>query len=378
MKIAIVVEIINYHSGARAPLEIAKHLAKLNHKITIYACSYDQDHETRNDIIKSGVSIVVLNKVPLPFIGKYITAFSLFGLLKKSSPDVIAYAGSFPFFLSSRLTNIPIVLMYHGAQPNAYLEKKIPDEKITIKDKLINQIANMYIYLVNGILVYLSKEVVAISKFAAKEAESLYRKKVNSVIYLGATSFSSNKQAAKKEKDYIAILSVSRITPYKGFHLIINALKKIKTEKKIIFTIVGSQPKTKYVTYLKKLGGNNIRIIIDPPDQELANLYQNSDIYVTADRYLYFGLPILEAAQFSKPTVSFNFAAASEIIEHGKTGYVAKNPHDFSRYIKKLIEDKALRVRLGKNARDRSDQFSWEKCAKEWEEVLSKNVIIYR
>jgi len=372
MKIAIVVEIINYHSGARAPLEIAMHLAKLRHKVTLYAYSYNEDYETRKDVIRMGVSIVVLNKVPLPFIGKYITAFSLFWILKKSSPKVIAYAGTLPFFLSSKLTLIPIILMYHGTQPNAYLERKNPDEQITLKDKLLNQIANMYIYLVNGILVYLSKEIVAISKFAAKEVERLYRKKAHSVIYLGTTSLLLDKQSTKKKNASIDILSVSRITPYKGFHLIIEAIKKIKTNRKIILTIVGSQPKTSYLQYLKKIGKEIVQIVINPSDKELSKIYQRSDIYVNADRYLYFGLPIVEAAQFEKPTVSLNFAAAKELIMHGKTGFVANDLNEFSNYLQKLIEDENLRHKLGYNALQWSKTFSWEKCAKEWEKVLLK------
>ena len=372
MKIAIVVEIINYHSGARAPLEIAKHLARLHHKVTIYAYSYGQDYETRNDIIKSGASIVTLNKIPIPFIGKYITAFSFFGILKKSSPKVIAYAGTLPFFLSSKLTRIPIILMYHGTQPNAYLEKKNPDEQITIKDKLLNQIANMYIYLVNGILIYLSKEVVAISKFAANELERLYRKKAHSVIYLGTTSLLLEKQSSKKEKTSIAILSVSRITPYKGFHLIIEAIKKVKTNKKVILTIVGSQPKHKYIEYLKKLGGNSVEIVLDPSDKELSKLYQQSDFYVTADRYLYFGLPIVEAAQFGKPTLSLNFAAAKEIIAHNKTGFIANNINEFSKYLQKLIEDDSLRKALGAKALQRVRKYTWEICAQNWETTIKQ------
>jgi len=378
MKIGILTEIINYHSGARAPLEIAKHLARLHHEVTIYAYSYRQDFETRNDIIKSGVSIVTLNKLAIPFIGKYITAFSLFRILKKFSPQVIAYAGTLPFFLSSKLTRIPIILMYHGIQSDAYLEKKNPDEQITIKDKLLNQIANMYIYLVNGVLIYLSKEIIAISKFAAKEVEHLYRKKVSSVIYLGTTSLLLEKQSTKEKNASIAILSVSRITPYKGFHLIIEAIKKIKNNRKIILTIVGSQPKISYLQYLKKIGKEIVQIVIDPSDKELSKIYQRSDIYVNADRYLYFGLPIIEAAQFGIPTVSLNFAAANELIEHGKTGFVANNLDEFAYYLQKLIEDEGLRNKLGHNALRLSKAFSWEKCAQEWEKILSKNVIIDR
>lgn len=372
MKIAVIAEIINYHSGARAPLEIAKHLAKRNHTVTIYAYDYWQDQNTRNDILQGNISLVTLKKAPIPFIGKCITAFSLFRILKKSPPQVIAFAGTLPFFLASKLTRLPILLMYHGIQPNAYLEKKNPDEKITIKDRLLNEISNIYIYLINGIIIYLATDIVTISRFAAREIEKLYRKKVHAVIYLGTTSFSSGKKPLGFKKPSITILSVSRITPYKGFHLIIEAMKKVKTNKKVMLTIVGSQPKHKYLEYLKKLGGNNVKILLDPSDKKLSKIYQQSDLYVNADRYLYFGLPIYEAAQFGKPTVSFNFAAAEEMVVHNKTGLTAHDMKEFVNYLTKLIDYDSLRNALGRNALQRTKEYTWEICAKNWETVLKK------
>lgn len=378
MKIAIVAEIINYHSGARAPLEIAKHLAKRNHVVTVYAYDYWQDQEATNDMVKSGVSVITLHKVSIPFVGKYITACSLFTMLKKSSPQVIAYAGTLPFFLACTLTRLPILLMYHGIQPDAYLEKRNPDEPVSIRDSLFNQIANLYIYFTNAILIFLSTDIVTISKFAAKEVESLYHKKVPTVIYLGTTSLLTKKQLNKKEKTSITILSVSRITPYKGFHIILEAIKKIKTKKNIVLTIAGSQPRMNYIRYLKQLGGKNVRIILEPSDPELAKLYQQADFCVTADRYLYFGLSIFEAGFFNKPTIALNQAAASEVIQHERTGFVAKNLHELARYMTILINDTKLTTTLGKNANELAKKLSWDYCAGQWEKAIANVVVSYK
>lgn len=371
MKIGILTEIINYHSGARAPLETAKHLAKRGHQITIYGYVFGQDKYTLQDLRNHAVSVKMFNKPRIAIIGKYISALSLFKSLRKNQPQVILFSGTLPFFLAAKLLGIPIIWIYMGTQFDAILEQTIPDQNVPSFTKVLNKIANLYIFLVGIIIFRLSTSVVAISKYAANEGKRLYRRNVSEVIYFGTTRLSSRiKNDTIKKTSGSSLLAVSRITPYKGFHLIVEAMKKVKANKKVILTIVGSQPKQGYVEYLKKIGGKNIDIIIDPTDQKLAKLYQKSDIYVTADRYLYFGLPIVEAAQFSKPAVSFNFAAASELVEHGKTGFIAKNLQDFARYMTLLIEDDHLRERLGRNAKQRSKQFSWEKCAQEWEKVI--------
>lgn len=375
IKIAILVEIINYHSGARAPLEIAKHLTKYNHDISVYAYDSMLDKNTKTDLLKYGIKMVTIKKNAIPFIGKYFSIFTLFKKIKEDKSEVICFAGTLPFFLASKLTGIPIILTYYGSQLDAYLEKKLPNEKISKIDNILNNLGNYYIYIVNYILVHYAKYVIAISKFSANEARKLYGKAPDKIIYLGSTLLSNDNKTKKHDKNQIKIISVSRITPYKGFHFIIDALKNITDNKKITLTIIGSTAQKKYLEYLKKKTNVRIKILLNPPDATLAKLYQESDFYVNADKYLYFGLPILEAAHFLRPTVSLNIAAASELIQHKKTGFIAEDVKEFSDYISLLIQNTGLRERLGKNAKKVAEKFSWEKCASEWEKVIQKIIL---
>lgn len=371
MKIGILTEIINSHSGSRAPLEIAKNLARLNQEVTVYAHAHMLDISTEKDLKKHHVKIKVFKKTNLPFVGKYSAALKLLKTLKHDQPQIMTYSGMFPFFAAGVLSGIPIVRIYQGTQFNAFLERKIPGDKESQLDKILNLTANIYIYIVEFLTTHLSKGVVAISDFARIEAERLYRKKVDRVIYHGTTKM-KRKENQNTDKSY-TFITVSRITPYKGFHLMIKALKKVRTKKNLKLVIVGSQPQKRYLDYLKKLGGNNLKIFLNPPDSELANLYQNSKIYLNADKYLYFGLPIMEAAFFQIPTVSFDYAAAKELIVHGNTGYVAKNEKEFIKYIDSLLENSALIKTMGKNAQLlASGRFTWQKTGKLYKETLEK------
>lgn len=365
MKIGILTEIIDYHSGARAPLELAKHLAKRGHKILVYGYDLKKDENTTLDLKAHSIQVLLFKKPPV----------LLFRQLRKDNPQALISAGTFSFFIAARLTGIPIIRMYMGTQFNALLEDSVPSRNISLIKHVLNTLANCYIYFSGFIPYLLSTRIVAISKYAAREARLLYKRDVDATIYLGTTFLERSNTKYIKKKDYISLLSVSRITPYKGFHLIIEALKKIKTQKRIVFTIVGSQPKMNYVSYLKQLGGEMVRIVPDASEGELSKIYQQSDLYVNADYYLYFGLPIMEAAHFGKPTISFDFAAAKEVIDHGETGFIAKNSKEFEEFLIQLINDIDLRKDFGENAKRKSKYFSWEKCAKEWEEVLL-NVIM--
>lgn len=374
LRVAILTEIINYHSGSRAPLEIAKHLAQLNQNVTVYAYDTMLDRNAYQDLKKHGVKMTTFNKPSIPFFGKYLASVNLYKSLLKDKPHIMTFSGTPPFFFAALLTRIPVVRIYQGTQFDAYLEKKVPDQKLTVLDKLINKLANIYIYLVDFASFRLSNAIVAISKYSKIEGENLYKRKVAKVIYHGTSKLIGNPQP-KKQTNTINIISVSRLTPYKGFHLIIKALKKVHTAYKIRLIIVGSQPKQKYIRYLKKIGKDSVQLIIDPTDRKLAALYQRAHIYASADRYLYFGLPICEAAQFQIPAVSLNLAAAKEIIVHNKTGFIAESELEFTAYLEKLINNPNLRQKMGQAAQIRTREiFTWEKTAREYLSLFEKIV----
>lgn len=375
MKIGIITEIINYHSGSRAPLEIAKYLARLGQKVTVYAYSLMLDTYAKKDLENNGVTIKTFDKPNIPFIGKYLASFHLITTLRKDKPDVLSFSGTLPFFLAAKFTAIPVVRTFYGTQFDAYLENNLPNQKLGIINRFLNKLANTYIYLADFLALYLSDRIVSISNFSGTQAKHLYKKAKISTIYLGTTPLAKSNNSKNGNSRKVKIISVSRLTPYKGFHLIINALKKIATEKKIVLTIVGSQPKKKYLTYLKRKGANLVEIVIDPTDKELAKLYQKSDIYACADKNLYFGLPICEAAYFKIPAVSLNLAAAQEIVSHKKTGFIAQDQEEFAKYLEILINNSNIRRKMGIAAQKRAESyFTWEKCAQEYLELFKKIV----
>lgn len=374
MRIGILTEIINSHSGARAPLEIAKHLRKRGHDVIVYGYNFQLNINTLKDLKKHDVSVRIIPKLNVHFIGKHLTIPRFYKELMKDKPDALTFSGTLPLFIAAKLTRIPILRIYQGVQFDAFLEYKNPNQQITSLDKGINMIANCVIFAIEFMSLRLADGVVAVSKFAATQGEKLFKRKIMAVIYNGTTNLSKYERFNERSS-YTTLLSVSRITPYKGFHLLIEALKSVKTQKTLKLVIAGSQPKLNYVNYLKKLGGTLVHFEFDPTDKMLSKLYAHTDIYATADRLLYFGLPVTEAALNKIPTVARDYAAAKEVISHGKTGFVAKSQTEFAGYLEKLIDNSKLRNQLGQAARVRVlKEFTWERAALQYEQILKKLV----
>lgn len=367
MKIAILTEILSTHSGSRAPVELAKHLS-LSNEITLIVYALKTEKRVKRELEKKGVKVFLINSPKIPF-GRWLVAFKVLPHLR--GQDIISFHGTLPTFLVAKLSGLPLVKTYYGTQLNAYLERLLPYQKPTLKDKFLNWLGNKLILIVQRIYFRLSDQVVAISKYTSKEAKKLYGRKIP-FIHLGAAPLSSNQQLTINNQQFPTILSISRFTPYKGFHLLIEAVKRM--DRKVNLFIVGSASQPKYLDYLKEIKTPNTKILVDISDQELANLYRNCDLYATCDRYLFFGLPPLEAALFGKPTLALDFCAAHEIIIHGKTGLVAKNLEKFKKSLVRLIQNGDFREQLGRNAKKRvEEKFTWKKTAQKYEEIFRKH-----
>lgn len=376
MNIAVIAGTINNRSGSRAPLEIAKHLALLKHEVTVYASKRDQDPDTAHELSSFGVKMNTYKKSSL--LGNYLDAYRLYFLLKNNNQQLCLFSATLPFFCASLLSRIPTVRLYQGTQFDALLEYAELNRSPSIYLRIANLFVNLIVYI-NGLISFrLSAKVIAISNYCAREGENLYKRKVDAIIYNGGNHLSPGKLPRSRKNKIITLLSVSRITPYKGFHLIIKALQRIQTRKRIVFVIAGSQPKKNYLKFLRddqQSQSFSLKIAINISAAQLVDLYSDCQIYVNADRYLFFGLPIAEAAFFAKPTVSLKLAAAEELIDHGKTGYIAKDLTQLSYFLKLLINNPGKAQAMGRKARLKAlHLFHWHAAALEYERFFKSMV----
>lgn len=370
IKIAFLSEICNPRSGSRAPIEIAKQLSK-KYKISFFCYDTNLEKKTFQELKKQKIDVVLFTPPPF-FLGKFFLIPRLLKKLKQGKYELVSFHGTFPFFLAAKLSGIPIIRTYYGTQVDAFLERFSPDQKLNIITKTLNSFFNIIIIGLEKFYFKNSFQAVAISNYTALEAQKISGRKIPK-IYLGADHFSAPRPKTKTPKEAF-LLSVSRLTPYKGFHLLINTFNNLSPQfKNLKLYIVGSVRFPNYLTYLKKSASSGVIFLKDIGDQKLAKLYQQALFYVTADRFLFFGFPPLEAAFFKKPTIAFDFAAASEIIDQGKTGFVAKNKKRFENFCLKLITGNKLRKTLGENAcRKVKKQFTWKKCGRNYINFFDK------
>jgi glycosyltransferase involved in cell wall biosynthesis len=109
----------------------------------------------------------------------------------------------------------------------------------------------------------------------------------------------------------------------------------------------------------------------DLPQEELARLYASCDVFVAAERRAGWSNTVAEAMA-SGAAVVCTRAGTQELAVHGATALVVpwRHPFFFRRALLRLARDAALRRRLGRAARQRAEQYSWERVAERIESVV--------
>jgi len=171
------------------------------------------------------------------------------------------------------------------------------------------------------------------------------------------------------------ILYVGRLIRIKGVDQLISAMPAViqkHPEAKLV--IVGNGPERDNLLALsKKLQlENNTIFKTEMSQNRLVEWYSAADLFVLPSRKNPSGekegqgVVLLEAMACGLPVVGSNVGGIPSIINHEKTGILAKpgNPEDLSEKICILLEETDLREQIIKNARQMVLQrFTWESTA---------------
>lgn len=98
-------------------------------------------------------------------------------------------------------------------------------------------------------------------------------------------------------------------------------------------------------------------------DDTKARLYGEAWVNLTASSSEGWSLTVMEAALCGTPSAALAIGGLAESIVDGETGILARTPDELIRGVRSLIDDPALRDRLGDQAERRARGFTWERTA---------------
>lgn len=171
------------------------------------------------------------------------------------------------------------------------------------------------------------------------------------------------------------ILTVARLNPRKGQLEVINALRALPAAQRagLEYWVVGAHSKENYDVALDRAAAGTdfpVKFLGDIPDEQLGAIYAQADIFAMTSMphkrsVEGFGLVYLEAGAHGLPVVAHAIGGVPEAVGNGVTGLLVA-PGDstaLTAAFALLLDDPALRRRLGEAGRVRARQHTWRESA---------------
>ena len=173
-------------------------------------------------------------------------------------------------------------------------------------------------------------------------------------------------------KKHLTIGFVGELHPRKGVHVLLDAVSRLTAPCEVVLVGNGDE---EYTTQLKDLAGRYKwpAHFMGFRDDALE-LYRWLDIIVLPSlSFESFGMVLLEAMLWSKPTICSNFGGMKEVVVHEETGLVvpADDPEALAEALERLIKDEPLRNQMGALGRKRLEaHFSAPVMVKNYENLF--------
>jgi len=237
-----------------------------------------------------------------------------------------------------------------------------------------------------------STGIVAISNAIAREIEEGYGVRFQdsrlAVVPIGLEDWTEFKWevAAELPPGTVRILFVGRLEERKGIDVLLAAIKQVMSDHPEAYVdIVGNDELIgkDNMTYRELFEGDRTADTIrdrvffhgQVSEAALRGFYRACDIFVAPSRFESFGLILVEAMMFGKPVIGSLAGGMVEVVEHGKSGLLAKpgDAESLTALLGQLVENADLRRRLGLAGRQRYEKlFTPERMAEGILEFISR------
>jgi glycosyltransferase involved in cell wall biosynthesis len=176
------------------------------------------------------------------------------------------------------------------------------------------------------------------------------------------------------------VVTTSADVPLKGLVHLLEAVAKLRTERDVRLTVVGSaRPGGPASAALDRLGlGDAVRFTGPLPQEELVRLLQTATVAAIPSLYEGFSLPAVEAMACATPLVTTDAGALPEVVgSHAGVQVPAGDVGQLAAALQLVLDHPSLQEQLGRAGRSRVlGTYTWrqtaERTADWYAEVLDR------
>ena len=174
-----------------------------------------------------------------------------------------------------------------------------------------------------------------------------------------------------KKNQYILFLG--RIVPEKGIMYLINAFKKVDTDKRLVIA-GGASDTNDFMEEVKKCAAEDSRIIFTGfvQGQELEELYSNAYIYTLPSDLEGMPISLLEAMSYGNCCLISDIPECTEVVEDRAVVFKHSDIADLADKLQMLCDDPDMVQRYRKNAGKYI-------CSRyDWDDVVGRTMELYK
>ena len=223
-----------------------------------------------------------------------------------------------------------------------------------------------------------ASHVIAISEYTKKDVMELLHvpEEKISVVYHGTNLKPNARIGTKIDFPYLLYVG-DRSAGYKNWHRMLQAFAQLHRENACLHLICTGKPfsnddKTLINSLLHTSAVDDFVHAVSASENVLSDLYGQALAFVYPSLYEGFGIPILEAYACGCPVVLSRATCFPEIAREAGCYFNPMDVDDMVRSIRQVIYNPSERKRLIATGTERLQYFSWEKAARETEEVYRK------
>lgn len=238
------------------------------------------------------------------------------------------------------------------------------------------KLASAYIMLGEKCAVKFADEIIVLSKGVQDYFKTTYGRET--VFIPNGVNKAENKPAEllkekfELEKDNY-ILFLGRLVPEKGLRYLVEAFKKVDTEKKLVIA-GGSSDTQEFMEELRVMAQNDDRIIFTGfiQGQMLEELYSNAYIYTLPSDLEGMPLSLLEAMSYGNCCLVSDISECAEVVEDKAVVFAKSDVEDLKDKLQMLCDKPDMVDSYKKEAAE----FIVKKY--NWDEIVEETLRVYR
>lgn len=291
------------------------------------------------DLIRSGINVKILG---MKSYHNPLNIIALLQLMRRNRIKILHihgyYAGTFGR-LAAIIARVPIIIYHVHSTYYGYKKRNILIEKT---------------------LSFFTDNIICVSRAVWKfvvQVEGINEKKA-CLIYNGIEapevfdeSLHINRDAFGLSKEDFVAITVASLTPHKGHHVLINAMKTLSQKHSNLgLLIAGEGPlKNSLDEHLKELPFFS-KILFAKERKEVLSLLKLADVFIlpSVEREG-LGIALIEAMAVGLPVIGTRLGGIPEVIQDNINGLLVTpgNHEELAAAIEKVIGDKAIRDEMG-------------------------------